>query len=34
MKLIDSKEAVSDLIRLREFIAQHDPDSAARISAS
>ena len=34
MKLLYSKEAVSDLSRLREFIAQHDPDSAERISAS
>ena len=34
MKLIYSKQAVSELVRLREFIARHDPDSAARISAS
>ena len=34
MNLLYSKEAISDLSRLREFIAQHDPGSAARISAS
>jgi len=34
MKLLYSKEAVSDLGRLREFIAQHDPDSAERTSAT
>jgi plasmid stabilization system protein ParE len=34
MKLVFSKEASADLGRLRDFIAQHDPDSAARISTS
>ena len=34
MNLLYSKEAISDLSRLREFIAQHDPGSAARISAA
>ena len=32
MKLIFSRSAVDDLIRLREFIAQHSPDAARRIS--
>lgn len=32
MKLFYSKEAVSDLKRLREFIAEHDPDAAAETS--
>ena len=34
MKLVYSKEAVSDLTRLREFIAQHETESAERISAT
>ena len=34
MNLVYSKEAVSDLSRLRDFIAQHDPGSALRISSS
>ena len=32
MKLIYSVEAVSDLIRLREFIAEQDPAAAARVA--
>ena len=32
MKLVYSQEAVSDLIRLRNFIAEHDPSAAERIS--
>ena len=32
MKLVYSQEAVSDLIRLREFIAEKDPGAAARVS--
>jgi toxin ParE1/3/4 len=32
MKLIFSRSAVGDLIRLREFIAQHSPSAAQRIS--
>ena len=31
MRLVYSVEAVADLIRLREFIAAHDPASAGRI---
>ena len=33
MRLSYSQEAVADLIRLREFIAGHDPAAAARIAA-
>lgn len=33
MRLVYSREAVADLVRLREFIANHDPDAAARIAA-
>jgi len=33
VKLSYSHEAVNDLIRLREFIATHDPAAAARIAA-
>ena len=32
MKLVYSQEAVSDLIRLREFIAKKDPSASARVS--
>jgi len=32
MKLVFSRSAVDDLVRLREFIAQHSPDAARRIS--
>jgi toxin ParE1/3/4 len=32
VKLIYSQEAVSDLIRLRDFIAEKDPNAAARVS--
>ena len=32
MKLIYSQEAVSDLVRLRDFIAEEDPGAAARVS--
>ena len=33
MRLIYSEEAVTDLVRLRAFIAEHDPTAAARIAA-
>lgn len=33
MRLVYSQEAVADLVRLREFIATHDPSAAARIAA-
>ena len=33
MRLIYSPEAVQDLVRLREFIAEKDPAAAARIGA-
>ena len=32
MGLIFSKTAVHDLVRLREFIAKHNPDAAKRVS--
>jgi toxin ParE1/3/4 len=32
MKLVFSRSAVDDLIRLREFIAKHSPSAAQRIS--
>ena len=32
MRLVYSQEAVSDLIRLRNFIAEKDPGAAARVS--
>ena len=32
MRLIYSEQAVADLIRLREFIAQKDPSAASRIA--
>ena len=32
MKLVYSQEAVSDLLRLRNFIAEKDPGTAARVS--
>ncbi len=32
MKLVYSQEALSDLIRLRDFIAEKDPNAAARVS--
>ena len=32
MGLIFSKAAVHDLVRLREFIAKHNPDAAKRVS--
>ena len=33
MRLVYSREAVADLIRLRAFIANNDPAAAARIAA-
>lgn len=33
MKLVYSEEAVADLVRLREFIAEHDPLAASRTAA-
>ena len=33
MKLVYSAEAVQDLVRLREFIAEKDPMAAARVAA-
>ncbi len=33
MRLVYSREAVADLARLREFIADNNPDAAARIAA-
>lgn len=33
MRLAYSEEAVADLVRLREFIALHDPSAAARVAA-
>jgi toxin ParE1/3/4 len=32
MRLIFSRAAVHDLVRLREFIARHNPDAAQRVS--
>jgi toxin ParE1/3/4 len=32
MKLIFSKAAVHDLVRLRDFIAQHNPEAAQRVA--
>ena len=32
MKLLFSKAAVNDLVRLREFIAQHNPEAARRVA--
>ena len=32
MRLIFSKAAVHDLVRLREFIARHNPDAAKRVA--
>lgn len=32
MNLVYSERAVSDLIRLRDFVAQHNPGAAARIA--
>ncbi len=32
MKLIFSRAAVYDLVRLREFIAQHSPEAAQRVA--
>lgn len=34
MRLVYSREAVEDLVRLRAFIATHDPAAAARIAES
>ncbi len=34
MKLLFTEKALHDLTRLREFIAQHDPQAAARVSES
>lgn len=34
MRLIYSREAVDDLIRLRAFIAEHSPDAAVRVAES
>lgn len=33
MKLVYSERAVSDLTRLREFIAQHNPSAATRVAS-
>ncbi|KPQ20225.1 type II toxin-antitoxin system RelE/ParE family toxin [Halomonas sp. HL-93] len=33
MKLVYTDEAIGDLIRLREFIAVHNPTAAARIAS-
>ncbi|MBS0211979.1 MAG: type II toxin-antitoxin system RelE/ParE family toxin [Proteobacteria bacterium] len=33
MRIAYSAEAVADLVRLREFIAVHDPSAAARMAA-
>jgi plasmid stabilization system protein ParE len=33
VKLVYSQEAVADLIRLRQFIADNDPSAAARVAA-
>lgn len=33
MRLVYSREAVADLVRLRAFIASHDPAAATRIAA-
>ena len=33
MKLVYSQDAVTDLVRLRDFIARNDPAAAARIAA-
>ena len=33
MKLVYSREAIADLVRLRAFIAEYDPGAAARIAA-
>lgn len=33
MKLVYSQDAITDLVRLRAFIAEHDPSAAARIAA-
>ena len=33
MRLVYSQEAVADLVRLRDFIANNDPAAAARIAA-
>ncbi|EIL92225.1 hypothetical protein UU9_02214 [Rhodanobacter fulvus Jip2] len=33
MRLVYSQEAVADLVRLRDFIADHDPTAAARVAA-
>jgi toxin ParE1/3/4 len=32
MRLIFSRAAVQDLVRLREFIAKHNPEAAKRVS--
>lgn len=32
MKLVYSAEAIADLVRLRDFIAAHNPPAAARIA--
>jgi len=32
MRLIFSRAAVHDLVRLREFIARHNPDATKRVS--
>ncbi len=34
MKLIYSQEAVADLVRFRDFIAENDPTAASRIAAN
>lgn len=34
MKLIYSREALADLVRLRAFIAENDPSAAARVAAA
>lgn len=32
MRLVYSADAITDLIRLRDFIAEHDPSAAARVA--
>ena len=32
MNLVFTREAIADLVRLREFIAEHNPSAAARIA--
>lgn len=34
MILVYAPEAIDDLVRLRAFIAEHDPDAAARVATN